>query len=181
MKNRVLFISSILLTLLVFTNQVYAQAYTAKKMSTSQLIKLAAHESSPIVFDYELVKKERVLNFGTLDFLQVYNIDFDTFVENMRKAYKTKKEFAKLEPSFHPSGKIPKLYFAGLGRKPVQATLGAKDLYYKIRFLVQKNENPNYTNVIVKSSISSMVYGGAIPVRSPFRPVSAKSVAFRWN
>ncbi len=180
MKNRFLIIASLVFATCIVSSTAFAQAYTAQKMSTSQVIKLAVFDQAPMSFDHPIVKTERILVRSRLDFEQTYDVDYETFLAELTKAYKKKKNIGKLDPNVYPNAKRPELRVVGMGKDPVRATLGAKDLYFRISFNLKSNAQGQAV-VILNSAIRSLVFGGAIPVRAPFRPVGAKPVKFRWN
>ncbi len=180
MKKRVLIIVGLIFATSMVSSSVFAQAYTAQKMSPSQVIKLAEFDRAPMTFDHPLVKTQRVLNQSRLDFEQTYDVDHDKFLTELQQAFEKKKDIGKLDPNVYPNAKKPQLRIIGMGKNPNRATLGAKDLYFRIMFDLKSNAQGQAV-VVLNSSIRSLVFGGAIPVRASFRPVGASPVRFRWN
>ncbi|GEM_PF-3692997 len=180
MKKSFLISFTLLLSTSFFSANAFAQAYTAKKMSPSQVIKLAVFDTAPVTFGHTLVKTERVLNRSRLDFEQTYDVAFDTFLAEIREAYTKKKNIGTLDPNIFPNGKVHELRIVGIGTSPDRATMGAKELYFNINFEMRAND-AGQTVVLLNSAIRSLIFGGAIPARSPFRPVGAKPIKFRWE
>lgn len=180
MKNRFLIIAALVFATSIVSSSAFAQAYSAQKMSTSQVVKLAVFDRAPMTFKHTLVKTERVLVQNRLDFEQTYDVAYDVFLEELTKAYKKKQDIGTLDPNVYPNAKRPELRVVGLGKNPARATLGAKDLYFRITFKLKSNAQGQAV-VVLNSAIRSLIFGGAIPVRSSFRPIGASPIRFRWN
>ena len=155
--------------------------YGPRKMSVSQVIKLDAFGSAPIVFDFDLVETTQVANGHRLDFRQKYNAKFADVVQYFDDAYHHHKPVGGLKGDAFPNAKKPELWVLGtsVSRGITRFTLGHADMPY--RLIIDIEPGYDATIITIHNAIHSMQYSGVMPARAPFKPHGAKPIPFRGN
>ena len=158
--------------------------YSAKKMSRSQLIKMATFDRAPVKLEYPLISTRQAPDTrGRMNFEQTYDIPFTEFMETMEAAFKGKKPMSALDPARFPYAKTPQLIVYGFGQTgdgTRQITLGHKDVPFRVLLHIVPDEQ-NRAKVVIRNTVFSSIYSGVMPARTPFRPVGSDPVSFRWN
>ncbi len=161
--------------------------YGPKTSDRTELIHFGVYDSPPVVFPYEVIGTTRVTDNGRLDFRVVYRIPYEELVDALLKGADGTTEVAKINVSSGlaaaADGDESKRGLRIFGRQdggiPTRFTLGSQHSVF--RFVVDLSPDGANTAVQMRSAISSALFGGVVPARSPFAPVGANPIPFRWN
>lgn len=155
--------------------------YTAKKASPSSLIQTASYDEPPIVFGFDLVQLRQVSDGPRLDFEHTFEIPFDMLVEQWEAAYLARTPVARANPNTLLSAKANEFILIGKMVAPGEAryTVGHPDAPF--HFVVDVFPDGRRTKVTVRNMITAMTFSGVMPARTPFQPVGAKALPFKYN
>lgn len=174
-----------LAAILTFSISATAQTpYSAKKLPPSEVIQTAAYERVPIkLMNWEVESTRSVMNRSRLDFEQTYDVDYWEMVDYFEKAFHSRDPVSILDPDVFPHAKTPELTIYGKhGSGDYRNfTLGNRDLPYRFTIEIRPDDRSRAV-VTITNAVFSVVYGGTMPARAPFKPAGkAKPVRFRWN